>query len=56
MKKWPYKRVVSLEGNNLKVFYCLNASEIWPDNKGSLWWSGLIRGSSEIWPDNKGSL
>jgi hypothetical protein len=32
MKKWPYMR-----GNNLVVFYYLNAFKIWADKKCDLW-------------------
>jgi hypothetical protein len=33
----PYKRgVISLEGNNLAVFYHLSTSEFWSDKKGNL--------------------
>jgi hypothetical protein len=35
-KKWPYKRVVSLEGENKVIFYHLCVSEIRPD-----WRDGL---------------
>jgi hypothetical protein len=28
MKKWPYKRVASIDGDNLVVFYYPTASEI----------------------------
>jgi len=31
------KRMLSLEGDNLVVFCYLNASEIWPDNRGGLY-------------------
>jgi hypothetical protein len=31
MKMWPYNKVASLERDSLVVFYCLSASEIWPD-------------------------
>jgi hypothetical protein len=37
MKKWPYERVTSLEGDNLVVFCYLSASAIWPDKRGGLW-------------------
>ena len=55
MKKWPDKKgglireVSSLEGDNLLVFYCHSASEIWPDRRSFFWWGrpyrkgGLIR-------------
>jgi len=36
--------LASLEGDNLVVFYYISASEIWPDNKGDIGGSGLIRG------------
>jgi hypothetical protein len=36
-KKWPYKRVVSLEGIDLLVFYYLSTSDIWPDKEGWPW-------------------
>jgi hypothetical protein len=43
MKKLPYlKRMASLEGDNLEVFYFLTASEIWPDNRDGLWWGGVL--------------
>jgi hypothetical protein len=34
--------VASLEGDNLVVFYTRNASEIWPDKRGSLMREGLL--------------
>jgi hypothetical protein len=34
MKKRPYKRMISLEGDKLVVFYYLSTSEIWPDKRG----------------------
>ena len=40
MKTWPYKMVASPEEDNLIVFYYLLASEIWPHQKGGLWWEG----------------
>jgi len=30
--------VASLDGDNLVVHYYLGASEIWPDQRGGLWW------------------
>jgi len=30
--------VVSLEGDNLVVFYYLSVHEIWPDKRAGLWW------------------
>jgi hypothetical protein len=30
--------MVSLEGDNLLVFYYLSACEIWPNNRGGLLW------------------
>jgi hypothetical protein len=31
------------EGDNLLVFYYLNTSNIWPDNRGGLWWEGSYK-------------
>jgi hypothetical protein len=39
---WPYNKVASLERDSLVVFYCLSASEIWPDKKGGLIREGLL--------------
>ena len=36
--------VVSIEGDILELFDYLSASEIWPDKRGSFWWSDLTRG------------
>jgi hypothetical protein len=30
--------VASLDGDNLVVHYYLGASEIWPDQRGGVWW------------------
>ena len=38
--------MVSLEGENLVVFYCLSVSEIWPDNRMAFGRSVLIRGGA----------
>lgn len=38
--------MVSLEGENLVVFYCLSVSEIWPDNRMAFDRSVLIRGGT----------
>ena len=44
MKKWPYKK-----GDNLVVFYCLGASEIWP-NKGVVFGArGFIIGQTTLY-------
>ena len=41
MKKCDFIRgVISLDWDNLVVFYYLSASGIWPDKKGGLWWEG----------------
>ena len=34
--EWLYKRVATLEEDELVVFYYLTASEIWPDERGCL--------------------
>jgi hypothetical protein len=36
MKCGLIRRMVSLEGDSLVVFYYLCASEIWPDKRGGL--------------------
>jgi hypothetical protein len=36
--------VVSIEGDILELFDYLSASEIWPDKRGSFWWSDRTRG------------
>jgi hypothetical protein len=38
MNKWSIKRVASLAGDNLVVFYYLSTSEIWLDKRCGLWW------------------
>ena len=38
VKKWPFKRLVSIERDHLVVFYFPNASEIWPDKRDGIWW------------------
>ena len=43
MKKWPYKRVASLEGDKLISFYYHSASEILSDKRSDFGGSGLIR-------------
>ena len=40
------RRVASLEGEKLVVYYYLNAFESWPDKRGDLWWK---------WPYKKGT-
>ena len=47
MKRGFIRRVVSIEGYNLVISYNFSSSEIWPDNRGGLWWEG---------PDNRGGL
>jgi len=32
--------VASIEGYNLVISYYFSSSEIWPDNRGGLWWEG----------------
>jgi hypothetical protein len=44
MKKWPYKSVAFLEGDNLKVFCNLSASEIRSDKRVAFGGRGLITG------------
>jgi hypothetical protein len=36
----PIRGLVSLEGDNLVVFYYLSTSEIWLDKRSDLWWEG----------------
>jgi hypothetical protein len=38
MNKRSIKRVASLAGDNLVVFYYLSTSEIWLDKRCGLWW------------------
>ena len=47
MKRGFIRRVASIEGYNLVISYYFSSSEIWPDNRGGLWWEG---------PDNRGGL
>jgi hypothetical protein len=43
MKSGLIRGVVSLQGDNLKLFHYLSASEIWPDKRVACGGSGLIR-------------
>ena len=36
------------EGDNLLVFYYLNTSNIWPDNRGGLWWEGSYKRGTTV--------
>ena len=43
MKRWSYKRGGLSWGDNLVVFYNLNAVAIWLAKRGGLWWEWSYR-------------
>ena len=50
--------MASIEGYNLVISYYFSSSEIWPDNRGGLWWEGPDSRGGLWWegPDNRGGL
>ena len=50
LTKWLYKRGgLSSSVGQFRSIYYLSASEIWPDKRGGLWWSGLKWGTMVIY-------